>query len=68
VDCNELFTSTMKLVTIRLMRTVATLFGWKTYQMDVKSTFLDGDLEEDVTFPTINPMVGTTLLRGKTLL
>eukprot|EP00253_Pinus_taeda_P003670 PITA_03670 len=34
--------------TIRLVLALAAQFSWKVYQMDVKSAFLNGDLQEEV--------------------
>jgi hypothetical protein len=34
--------------TIQLVLAMAAQFGWKVHQMDVKSAFLNGDLEEEV--------------------
>ena len=36
------------MMTIRVMITVATQFGWQLHQMDVKSAFLNGNLTEEV--------------------
>ena len=34
--------------TIRSIISLASLLGWKLHQMDVKTTFLNGDVEEEV--------------------
>jgi len=34
--------------TIRLVLAMATQFGWKSHRMDVKSAFLNVDLQEEV--------------------
>jgi hypothetical protein len=34
--------------TIRLMIALATKYNWKLHQLDVKSTFLNGELKEEV--------------------
>ncbi|KAH9318162.1 hypothetical protein KI387_019931, partial [Taxus chinensis] len=33
---------------IRMIFALAAQFGWKVHQMDVKSAFLNGDLQEEV--------------------
>jgi hypothetical protein len=48
IDYEETFTPTVKMVTIRLVLALAAHFGWTIYQMDVKSAFLNGHLEEEV--------------------
>eukprot|EP01018_Ginkgo_biloba_P024020 Gb_18985 [translate_table: standard] len=48
IDYEEIFAPTAKMITIRILLSVAAQFGWKIHQMDVKTTFLNGDLEEEV--------------------
>jgi len=38
----------VKLVTIRIILTIALSLGWKLFQLDVNNVFLDGFLEEIV--------------------
>jgi len=42
----EIFAPTEKMVTIRLVTALAAQFRWKLFQTDVKSAFLNRDLEE----------------------
>jgi len=48
VDYEETFALTVKPVAIMLSVTIEAYFGWTIYHMDVKSTFLNGGLEEEV--------------------
>lgn len=43
----ETFALIAKMSTIRLVPALATQFGWKVHQMDVKSAFLNGELQEE---------------------
>ena len=48
IDYEETFAPTAKMSTIRLVLAMTTQFGWKVYQMFVKSAFQNGDLHEEV--------------------
>jgi hypothetical protein len=48
IDNEETFAPTAKLKTNCLVLTIAVQFGWKLHQMDVKSAFINGDLEEEI--------------------
>jgi hypothetical protein len=48
IDYNETFAPIARLDTIRMVLSITAQNYWKVYQMDVKSTFLNGILEEEV--------------------
>jgi hypothetical protein len=48
IDYNEVFASVAQLDLVRLLIALATHEGWEVHHMDVKSTFLNGDLQEGV--------------------
>ncbi|BBG92627.1 BURP domain-containing protein [Prunus dulcis] len=48
VDYNETFAPVARLDTIRTLIALAAQKGWQLYQLDVKSAFLNGILEEEV--------------------
>ncbi len=48
VDYNETFAHVTKFVSIRCILALATIEDMEIHQMDVKTTFLNGDLEEDI--------------------
>ncbi|GJV48739.1 retrovirus-related pol polyprotein from transposon TNT 1-94 [Tanacetum coccineum] len=48
IDYEEVFDHVARLETIRMIIAIATQYRWKLYQMDVKSAFLNGLLEEEV--------------------
>ena len=48
IDYEETFAPTSKWNTIRLTLALAAQKGWKVHQMDVKSVFLNRDLQEEV--------------------
>ncbi len=48
IDYIEIFSLVVKLITIRLMLSIVTTKGLYLEQLDVKTTFLHGDLEEEI--------------------
>lgn len=48
IDYGEVFAPVARMETIRLMISLAAQHKWKIYQLDVKSTFLNGFLEEEI--------------------
>jgi hypothetical protein len=48
IDFGEIFSPVAKLTSIRLLLSVAAAFDFEIEQMDVKTTFLHGDLEEEI--------------------
>jgi hypothetical protein len=48
VDYEEVFAPVARLETVRLLLALAAQQEWKVHHMDVKSTFLNGDLTKEV--------------------
>ncbi|XP_047326713.1 uncharacterized protein LOC124930411 [Impatiens glandulifera] len=48
VDVEETFAPVAKLDTVRLILVIAAHRGWEIHHLDVKSAFLNGDIEEEV--------------------
>jgi hypothetical protein len=48
LDYSEVFAPVARLETVRLVVALACNQGWSTFHLDVKSTFLNGPLEEEV--------------------
>jgi hypothetical protein len=48
IDFGEIFSPVAKLTSIRVLLSVAVAFDFEIEQMDVKTTFLHGDLEEEI--------------------
>ena len=48
VDFDELFAPVARLESIRILLSIACIMDFKLYQMDVKSAFLNGLLQEEV--------------------
>jgi hypothetical protein len=48
VDYEETFAPVARYSSIRAVISLATKMGWRVHQMDVKTTFLNGVIEEEV--------------------
>ena len=48
IDFNEVFAPVARLESVRLLLAHATSEGWPVHHMDVKSSFLNGELQEEV--------------------
>jgi len=48
VDYSDTFAPVARLDTIRLVLALAAQNGWKVFQLDVKSAFLNGSLQEEI--------------------
>ena len=48
IDFDEVYAPVERLETIRIVVSNAAYRGWKMHQLDVKSAFLNGPLEEEV--------------------
>ena len=48
IDHDEVFAPIARLETVRLLISLAAQSHWKIHQLDVKSAFLNGYLDEDV--------------------
>lgn len=48
VDYEEVFAPVARIETVRLILALAGSYGWQVHHLDVKSAFLNGDLEEEV--------------------
>jgi hypothetical protein len=48
IDFDEVFAPVAQMGSVRLVLAVAAHHGWPVHHMDVKSTFLNGDFNEEV--------------------
>jgi hypothetical protein len=48
IDYEETFAPVARYTSIRVIISLASVLGWKLHQMDVKTTFLNGQVEEEV--------------------
>jgi len=66
IDYDETFTPVAKMSTVRTLISCAANFDLPLYQLDVKNTFLHGDLKEEV-YMEIPPRFTTVETEGKVL-
>ena len=48
IDYFDTYSPVTKIATVRISIALATIFDLVVHQMDVKTTFLNGDLEEEI--------------------
>ena len=48
VDCDETFAPVARYTLIRALISIAAKMGWKIHQMDVKTAFLNGIIQENI--------------------
>ena len=48
VDCDEIFAPIVKMTSIRMVLSIAVSMDLEVEQLDVKTTFLHGDVEEEI--------------------
>ena len=48
IDYEETFAPVARYTSIRTIIALAASMGWKLHQMDVKTTFLNGEIEEEI--------------------
>uniref|UniRef100_H3G5D2 Reverse transcriptase Ty1/copia-type domain-containing protein n=1 Tax=Phytophthora ramorum TaxID=164328 RepID=H3G5D2_PHYRM len=48
IDYNEIFSPVIRMEVLRLLLTIAALLDFEIHQMDVKTVFLNGTLEEEI--------------------
>jgi hypothetical protein len=48
IDYDKIFAPVARYTSIRIIISLAAVFGWKLHQMDVKTIFLNGEVEQEV--------------------
>jgi hypothetical protein len=48
IDYEETFAHVARYTSIRMIISLAAFMGWRLHQMDVKTTFLNGEIDEEV--------------------
>ena len=59
IDYNETFSHVAKMNTIRTILSLVASYRWEIHQMDDKSVFLNGDLNEDIYMKQLPDFVAT---------
>nr|GEY55326.1 reverse transcriptase domain-containing protein [Tanacetum cinerariifolium] len=67
IDYDEVFAPVKRIEAIRLFLAYASLIGFIVYQMDVKSAFLYGTIDEEKKFPLLVKKVATARRKEKPL-
>jgi hypothetical protein len=72
IDFDDTFAPVARMESVRLLFALAAQEGWRVHHMDVKSTFLNGNLKEEVYVPqpsgfTISDKEGNVLRLRKAL-
>jgi hypothetical protein len=64
IDYDETFAPVAKMGTVRTLISCVANFGWLLHQLDVKNTFLHGDLQEEV-YIEVPPRFNNEQTHGK---
>jgi hypothetical protein len=48
IDYDEIFSPIARYTSIRVITSLTSVFNWKLHQMDVKTSFLNGEVEQEV--------------------
>jgi hypothetical protein len=67
IDYKETFSPTLKFTSIRLLLHLATVWNWVVYQFDIKTAFVNGDLDEEVYMKQPDGFPKATDSRGEEL-
>lgn len=62
IDFDETFSPVARFETVRTILAMTAQLGWPVYQFDVKSAFLNDDLQEEVMFANLKP---SFLVKGR---
>lgn len=60
IDYLETFTPVAKMITVRILLSLAANYGWELRQFDAKNAFLHGALDEDI-YIEVPPGYGNNL-------
>jgi Reverse transcriptase (RNA-dependent DNA polymerase) len=48
IDYDETFTPVARLNSLQLLLNLAAIFNWEVHQLDIKTAYLHGDLDEEI--------------------